>query len=206
MRRTVGTVTSALLALAVGLGCGLGTDPDGEGANVVDPDTESSSDPDDSGGDSDQDPPDSATGTRENPLAPGTAFVVGDWTVEFSTTDTDADDVVAAENQFNDPPADGRRFVLAEITVTYTGEESGTPWVDLTIEFYGSGGNTFGTGSDDFCGVIPDDLSDHGEMFPDATATGNVCKSVPIDQIEDGAWIVEDLWSLNSDRTFVALQ
>jgi hypothetical protein len=54
--------------------------------------------------------------------------------------------------------------------------------------------------------VIPNPLHEQREMFPDATATGNVCRSVPIEQIEGGAWLVEQLWVRHSDRTFVALE
>ena len=199
MRKSL-TITAAALALLTGIACGSGNDPDGEGAEIVD-------DPGAASAPATETEEESAAGTRENPLAPGVTFAVGDWTVQLGATDTDADDIVAAENQFNEPPVDGRRFVMVEATITYTGTESGTPWIDLTFEFYGSGGNTFGTAVDDFCGVIPDALDEHGEMFPDATATGNVCVSVPADQIEGGAWIVEDLFSLDdSDRTFVALQ
>jgi hypothetical protein len=90
--------------------------------------------------------------------------------------------------------------------VTYTGDESGDPWLDLSINFNGSGGNTFGSSMDDYCGVIPNPLDGHGEMFPGATATGNVCASVPADQLDDGAsWLIEDTWSVQSDRTFVAI-
>lgn len=195
------TVAGVVLAGLTLIACGMGSDPDGDGASIVDDN--------DNGAETttEEDPESEAVaGTRQNPLEPGVAFAVDDWTVELAPTDTDAEDIVLAENQFNDPPADGRQFVMVEVTVTYTGDDSGNPWLDLKFDFYGSGGNTFGTGSDDYCGVIPDSLNDHGEMFPDATASGNVCISVPADQIDDGAWIVEDTFSLDPDRTFVAVE
>lgn len=201
MRRVLLTV-GALVLLITGVACGLGSDPDGEGADVVEPD------PSNATATSEGDGADAgaAEGTRENPLAPGVTFAVGDWTVQLDTTNLDADDLVAAENEFNEPPAEGRRFVMVEATVTYTGDDSGIPWVDLSFEFYGSDGNTFGTSLDDYCGVIANPLEDHGEMFPDASATGNVCVSVPTDQIDGGAWIVEEPLAVETDRTFVALQ
>jgi hypothetical protein len=200
MRRILVTA-GALAALITGVACGAGSDPDGEGADVVESGAEGATNPPEEG-----DNAGAAAGTRENPLAPGVTFAVGDWTVQLGTTNPNADDVVAAENEFNEPPAEGRRFVMVEATVSYTGDDSGTPWIDLSFQFYGSGGNTFGVGLDDYCGVIPDGLEDHGEMFPDASATGNVCASVPADQVDGGAWIVEELLALETDRTFVALQ
>ncbi len=202
MRRTHATAIGAVLAGLTLIACGAGSDPDGDGATIVEDngeDTQVAAAEEDSG-------PEDAAGTRPNPLAPGTTFAVGDWTVELAPTNTDAEDVVRDENIFNDPPADGRQFVLVEVTVTYTGDDSGTPWLDLSFDFYGSDGNTFGSGSDDYCGVIPDSLNDHGEMFPDASATGNVCVSVPADQIDGGAWIIEETFSLDSSRTFVAVE
>lgn len=191
---TISATTGAVLAV---LACGLGSDPDGEGAQIIEESPNGAPATDVESG--------AAAGTRQKPLSPGVSFAVGDWTVELDTTNTDADDIVAAENPFNEPPADGRRFVMVEVTVSYTGDDSGQPWLDLGFQFYGSGGNTFGTGLDDYCGVIPNDLSDQGEMFPGASATGNVCVSVPADQIEGGAWIVEESFSLDDNRTFVSI-
>lgn len=128
--------------------------------------------------------------TRDAPLPAGAEFGNEDWTVTVAPTTRDAGEAIAAENEFNDPPAEGRQFVMTEVTATYTGDETGTPWVDLSIEFVGSQGNTFGTGSDDYCGVIPNDLSNVGEMHNGASGSGNVCVSVPADQIEGGVWSV----------------
>ncbi len=191
MRRLLYLTVGAALAVTT-LACAIGgNDPDGEGANIV----ESENGGGGNGGDG------AAPGTRQNPLAPGTAFTVGDWTVDLAPTNVDADEVVLAENMFNDAPPDGERFVMVEVTTTYNGDDSGTPWIDLRFRFMGADGNTHDEGE---CGVIPDPLFDVGEMFPGATASGNVCVSVPVDQIEGGAWIVEATFSFDSDRTFVA--
>lgn len=198
-------VSAAVLTGVVLLGCGFGdSDPDGDGANVVE-DNGDNGTGENANGANGANGGDDAVGTRGNPVEPGVAFTVGEWVVEFGDVTRDAGDIVAEENQFNDPPADGRQFVMTEVTVTYDGDDSGMPWVDLSFQFYGSEGNTFSTGSDDRCGVIPDSLSDEGEMFPGATASGNVCLSVPSDQLDGGAWIVEDTFTLDADRVFVAL-
>ena len=126
--------------------------------------------------------------------------------VSFGATTVNANEAVAASNQFNDPPVDGRQFVLVPVSVTYTGDESGTPWVDLTIKFVGSGGNTYGSGTDDHCGVISTPLMDLGEMYKGASATGNECVSVPSAEVEGGTWVVEETFSFDGTKVFFALQ
>jgi len=148
----------------------------------------------------------SAAGTRKNPVPVGTAAQVGDWTVTLAPTNVDATDIVKAENQFNDPPADGRQFVMVELSLTYDGDEDAQiPWVSLSTKFVGSDGNTYGTGTDDYCGVIPGNLTDVGEMYAGATATGNVCVSVPTAAVDGGRWTVEESFSFSSKPVFFAL-
>ncbi|MFD3596176.1 hypothetical protein ACFWU5_25940 [Nocardia sp. NPDC058640] len=144
-------------------------------------------------------------GTREKPVPLGETFDVGeDWQVSVISVDTNATDDVLAENQFNDPPASGRQFVIIRTAAKYVGEETGLPWIDLDYQFYGSKGNTYDTG--DSCGVIPDSLNDVDELYPDAGDEGNVCFSVPADQIDKGAVIVEESWTMNDSKTFFAIK
>lgn len=147
-----------------------------------------------------------ATGTRENPAPAGSTATLGNYDVSLGATTANANEMVAAENEFNAPPVEGRQFVLVPVNVTYTGDESGTPWVDLTIQFVGSGGNTYGTGTDDYCGVIPQQLMDLGEMYNGATGSGNHCASVPAGEVEGGTWVVEETFSFDNTKVFFALQ
>ncbi|WP_064441985.1 hypothetical protein [Hoyosella altamirensis] len=143
-------------------------------------------------------------GARGNPIPIGETARVGDWEVAFNNTALDATATVLAENQFNDPPADGRQFAMGDVTVAYIGESTGTPWLGLSFKMLGSAGNTFGDGMQDSCGVIPNPIDDHGELFPGAMATGNVCTSVPSDQVEGAVWIVEPSFSRDG-RVFFAV-
>lgn len=143
-------------------------------------------------------------GDRGNPIANGESARVGDWGVTFSATRLDATAAVLAENQFNDPPAAGRQFVMGEVTVAYVGDDTGLAWVDLNFRVLGSAGNTFGSGTSDYCGVYPNPISDHGELFPGATATANVCTSVPSDQLDGAVWLVEEAFSRDG-RVFFAM-
>lgn len=143
-------------------------------------------------------------GSRDKPVPAGTAAHVGTWDVTVHSTNVDAARAVLATNQFNEKPAAGRQFVMATVTTTYTGAKSGTPWADLSFHFAGAKGNTFGTGDNDNCGVIPNDLSDAGELFSNAKAKANVCVSVPGDQISGGTWMVEESFALSDDsRVFM---
>ncbi|MFO7191115.1 MULTISPECIES: hypothetical protein [Thermocrispum] len=147
-----------------------------------------------------------APGTRDNPLEPGTKIKVGDWTVAVTDVTLDATDRVLKENEFNEPPAKGRQLVMFTVQATYEGNDSGTAIVDFRWAIVGGKGNTFGTGAEDYCGVIPKPLDETGETFPGGTVTGNVCISVPTEQLDGATILVEPTFSLREGRTFYALK
>jgi hypothetical protein len=152
-----------------------------------------------------EDDADEVLGTRESPLPLGTVIELDDWSVSVTEVTADATDVVMAENEFNDPPADGRQFVLFRAEATYEGDDSGDPW-DLSWAIVGAGGNTFGGSStDDYCGVIPDAFDEKGETFPGGSVEGNVCLSVPGDQVDGATILVEDTFSFEDTRVFFAV-
>ncbi|GCE37834.1 hypothetical protein Rhow_000680 [Rhodococcus wratislaviensis] len=146
-----------------------------------------------------------APGSWENPLHPGQALTLPGWDITIHSTTQDATDAVLAENQFNDPPAAGRQFVMADVSATYTGADTGTPWIDLSFRILGSSNNVFGSASADSCGVIPNALSDTGELYPRGTSRGNICISVPAEQLTGANWIVEASFS-GEDEVFVSLE
>jgi hypothetical protein len=197
VRKILVAAIGVAAALAAGA-CDDGSDDDG--ANVVE---NAGGSPTPAG---EEPEPDAADGTLENPLAPGVAFEVGDWIVEFGSTNTDAEDAIADGVGFPEPPADGRQYVMGEVTVIYTGDVPSDPFIDLGFEFYGADGTGFGTGDDDLCGVLPNDLFEVGEMSADESSIANVCVAVPIEAIDGGAWAVEYLWDLeDGDRVYVAV-
>lgn len=122
-------------------------------------------------------------GARDNPLPVGAHVTNGDWDIALGTPH-EAGDEVSAENPFNDPPKPGMEYWVVPITATYTGTDTGTAWLDLTIKFVGSDNKTYS----DRCGVIPDDLSDVDQVYPGGTAEGNTCIAVPAGA--DGLWSV----------------
>lgn len=129
-----------------------------------------------------------AEGTRDNPLSAGDTMSTDDWTIVLDTPYEATDDVLG-ENPFNDPPADGSEYWILPITATYTGDDTGEPML-ITTAFVSADGHTYDEGNSD-CGVIPDPLDAAGELYADASATGNVCLEVPA-----GA---DGLWSISAD-------
>ena len=148
--------------------------------------------------------PDSDTGkavfgTRQNPVPSGTEVKVGDnWHITILEVTPDAWPIIKKTNQFNDPPENGHQFVMASVRVSYVGEESGTPWVDLSLKYLGSDGNTYSSD----CGVLPKPFYDIGEQFPGASAEGQVGWSVPSEAIDGGAIIIEESFSFDNTRVF----
>jgi hypothetical protein len=136
-----------------------------------------------------------ADGTREHPYRFSQDVSTDDWTVDLGRP-YEAWDEIRAENEFNDAPADGTEFWIVPVKATYTGTETGTPWVDLTVEFVGDDSVTYS----DYCGVIPDDLMDTDELYEGGTAQGNVCVAVPAGA--PGAWTLTAGWF--SDPVFFA--
>lgn len=215
MKRTV--VSSAFIAVtAMGLAaCGSAEPtvkaPTSEASTSSQSETEGGDTTEDAAAEDDAaeaDDTSAAVGTRGNPAPAGSTVKLGEYSVSLGATATNANDVIAAENQFNEPPVAGRQFVMVPVTATYNGSESGLPWIDLSVNFVGSAGNTYGgSGStDDYCGVIPVALSDQGEIYSGATSAGNVCVSVPSAEIEGGTWVVEESLSFDDTKVFFALR
>jgi hypothetical protein len=144
------------------------------------------------------DAPDEASaelGTRENPAPIGTKVELGTfgdtaWEVTPGAPTLDANSLIAAENQFNSAPAVGSQYVILPLDVTYVGEDSATPWVDIRVSFVGSDGITY----DESFVVAPAQLTDVGAMFNGANAQGNLVFEVPSDVIEGGTWSISTIF------------
>lgn len=138
-------------------------------------------------------------GTRENPIPIGQKAQVGpNWEVTILEIVPDAWSIIEAENMFNEPPEEGYQYVMAKVQFSYIGEESGTPWLDLSLRYLGSDGNSYSEG----VGVVPKPFYDIGEQFPGATAEGNIGWAVPVDAVSGGRIIVEETFSLENTRVF----
>ena len=144
----------------------------------------------------------SAVGSKDNPVPLGTEQQVGDWAVTVTKYTPDATAAVMKANEFNDEPEAGETYVLVALSARYTGEESGTFWLDTSYKFLGKSGNTF----DEPFAFAPEPISDAGETFPGASVFGNLLYQVPTDQAAGGLLIMEPSFSFDEARAFFVLQ
>jgi hypothetical protein len=133
-------------------------------------------------------------GTRTNPAPIGTLITIGnasapDYEVTLGAPTLNGNEAIAAVNPYNDQAPEGFEFAIVPVTVTYIGAESGTPWLDLSVKFVSAAGTTHTT-SDAFV-VEPDPtFMSINELYPGASATGNIVILIPIADAEAGSWVV----------------
>lgn len=140
------------------------------------------------------------------PAAVGEAVVVGDWTIRVAAVTPDAAEQVAAQNQFNDPPAPGKQFFMATLEATYTGSESSTFWLDMTLKAIGASNVAYEGGFDTGCGVLPNDIDNSGEAFPGGTISANVCWAIDAADAATMTLLAEPSFSFGTDeRRFLSM-
>jgi hypothetical protein len=75
-------------------------------------------------------------------------------------------------------------YWIVPITATYTGDKTGNPTFGITVKFVGSDNRTYNGG----CGVLPNPVSDVGELYKGGVAKRNTCVAVPAGA--NGLWTV----------------
>ncbi|TFD75427.1 DUF4190 domain-containing protein [Cryobacterium sp. Sr8] len=133
------------------------------------------------------------SGTRENPAALGTMINVEEsgqpvWEITPGKSILDANSVIADANMFNDVPDAGMVWAMLPLTIKYVGTETGNPLIDISVKFVSAAGTTHE--QFDKSAVTPNDLSSLNEMYPGASATGNVAVMIPIADAAAGTWAV----------------
>lgn len=211
--RRYGAVVSAAAVLALA-GCGaddatVSAEGGGTGATTEDPDPTGVPPIDEP---TEEPPIDEPTeeppaGGDSETYAIGEAFEIGDYEVTITSITPDATEAVLAENPYNEDPVEGRQFMLISLEATYHGDETGMPGFDLRAQVLGADGDTFGgTGiGDDYCGVAPEELLFIPDLDPGATGSGNVCVSIPGDQISGGQILVSDSWDFQGEPVHIAI-
>ena len=144
-------------------------------------------------------------GTRDAPISAGETVRVGDWDVTVLSAISDATEAVLADNEFNDPPADDRQFFVVEISATYEGAESEEVFTGLTMSTVGDSAVAY-TSFEDTCGVVPGELDTFSEVFPGGTQVGNLCWQVLTDDADSLVLIVDNAFSFDEDRAYLALK
>ncbi|HWK81109.1 MAG TPA: cupredoxin domain-containing protein [Thermomicrobiales bacterium] len=142
--------------------------------------------------------------SRKRPIPVGSIGLVGDYEVSVDNVTPNADDIIAAENQFNDPPAAGNQFFMARIEMTYTGSETGSPAFDLNFQSVGALNKGYSTFDND-CGVTPDSAVNLSDVFPGGKVTFNVCWQIATEDADSLVMYVEPLFSFDNERTWFSL-
>ena len=141
--------------------------------------------------------------TRENPYPLGTEISGKDWKVVVNSVTFNANDAVAAANQFNDPPAAGKEYVLINYTATYIGDDSsGESAAFVSVDYVTADGVTV-NGTDSMA-VAPDAIDSLATLYKGASVTGNIVRAVPSDTAQDGVLAVAP--GLLADTVFVAVK
>lgn len=142
--------------------------------------------------------------SRDAPVPAGETVRVGDWDVTVLSATPDATAAVLAENEFNDPPVEGRQFYVIEVAATYQGQTSEATALGLSWSTVGDSAVAYSS-FEDTCGVIADELNQFAEVFPGGTQTGSLCWQVASDDVDSLVLIVDNAFSFDDDRAFMAL-
>ena len=132
-------------------------------------------------------------GTQDIPLPIGTTVVVDDgeggvWEVTLGAPTVNGNTVVREENPYNEPPPRGLQYAIIPVSVTYLGDETGSPSVDLDISFVSKAGTTHK--EFDVPVVGPSPLSRVSELSPDGVGEGNLTIAIPTLDLDLGTWRV----------------
>jgi len=147
---------------------------------------------------------DSAQGkSRENPYPLRTEISSKDWKVVINSVTFNANDAVAAANQFNEPPAEGKEYVLINYTATYIGNDpAGETPAFVLVDFVTADGVTI-DGADSIA-AAPDAIDSLTVLYKGASVSGNVVRAVPSANAQDGVLAVSP--GLLADKVFVAVK
>lgn len=126
------------------------------------------------GGDADGD-----AGTRENPLSLGETVSGNDWELTVNDVTFNADDQVAAANEFNDPAPEGASYVLIHVEASYTGADSEMPMIGTEVAWVTESGETIQ--AFDSMAIAPEEFDSATELYDGGTEAGNIAIAVPDD-------------------------
>lgn len=141
--------------------------------------------------------------TRENPYPLGTEISGEDWKVVVNSVTFNANDAVAAANQFNDPPAAGKEYILINYTATYIGDNSnGELALFASVDYVTVDGITIDAAGSAV--VAPDGIDFMKILHKGASVTGNIAYEVPSDTARDGVLAVTP--GVMADTVFVAVK
>ena len=151
--------------------------------------------------------PSAPMGDYANPYPVGSAQPTeGEWTLQVDSVTPDGTQSVLDQNSFNEEPEPGRQFFIATITATNTSSTTATFDGNFRLRAQGADGTIY-TAFRDACGVTPNEWDQNIEVAPGQSLTGNLCWSIPSDQIANLRMFDDDAlnagnvayWSLGQD-------
>jgi len=151
--------------------------------------------------------PSAPLGDYNNPYPLGTAQPTeGEWSIQVDSVTPDGTQAVLDENSFNEEPEAGRQFFIATITATNNGTATATFDGNFRLRARGADGTEY-TAFGDACGVTPNEWDQNIEVAPGQSLTGNLCWSIPSDQLANLRMFDDDaldagtvaFWSLGQD-------
>lgn len=147
----------------------------------------------------DEDKKDEEIGTRDNPAQLGSTISGKNWDITIDSFDANATENVLAENPMNEEPDAENTYAVAEATVTYTGDDSADPMMDMQFAYVTEKGTTVNASDSMAVGPSPD-LGEVGDLYEEASETANVTLEIPAD--DDGLLRVTP--GMMSDEVFVS--
>lgn len=151
--------------------------------------------------------PSAELGAYNNPYPVGTAAETeGSWSIQVDSVTPDGTQAVLDQNSFNEVPEAGRQFFIATITGTNNGTVADTFDGNFRLRVRGADGAVY-TAFGDACGVTPNEWDEDIEVAPGQSITGNLCWSIPSDQVANLRMFDDDAldagtvayWSLGQD-------
>jgi len=139
-------------------------------------------------------------GSREDPLPIKTRVDMGAWNVRITSVKLDATNEILAE-ETTEKPKPGHQFVRFGVDAKYEDSGSGDAYSDIDWAIVGSKGNTFSVSE---C-TTANDLAFAGETFTNGKVSGDLCISIPKDQLDGATLKLESFDTDPSTRAFFAL-
>ena len=134
-------------------------------------------------------------------LAVGQTATVGDYTVTVTAIDTEAGAEIAAANSFNDSPTN--QYVLVDATVTYVGDGTGDPWIDLSAGVLGSDGRQYDDGATS--AVTPRSGEDMVTLRDGGSSQVDFVMDVPAGALAGAEFFVGESFSFDADAAVWAI-
>lgn len=144
----------------------------------------------------DEEPTEDAPEDDSGELGLGGTATVGDYTVSVTEVELDATDTVKKAYAFNEAPEG--QYVLASLAVTYTGDDRGDPWLDLSVQLAGSDSRIYDSSS--CLAVTPNSPMDLPALATGGKGEFDICFDVPAEALDDPRIFVEESFSFGDTR------